>query len=114
MRIKESARRVNTWADKHPVWAWIILVIAMVIIATTIIILGGGRNTYADEPFKPSGWHYMASEGLEYTCDPVLGVIVRHPQYGDADHPTSGVITLAVTSYAEMTNEQRARMCDGR
>lgn len=109
MQIKKTLSLINGWAEEHPVKAELSMILATILIAVTILSVGGATSR-ADERWKPTDWHPMAISELSYACDPVLGVVVKRPQFRDG----SGLVALSVTSYTQMTVEQRARMCDGR
>lgn len=109
MQIKKIPSLINGWAEEHPVKAELSAIFAMILVAVAILSVGG-TTSHADEQWKPTDWHPMAISELSYACDPVLGVVVKRPQFRDG----SGLVALSVTSYAQMTAEQRARMCDGR
>jgi hypothetical protein len=68
----------------------------------------------SQEQPKITDWKPMAVSGLEYACDPVLGVIVRHKGYqlGGGDGDAYPNITLSVVPYSQLNIGQRQQMCE--
>lgn len=71
--------------------------------------------TAAQGQTAPQGidWKPMAVPGLEYACDPVLGVIVKHEWYqlGGGDGNKYSNWTITVTPYSQLSPGQRDQMC---
>jgi hypothetical protein len=115
---KAKHRKLST-VERHPLRTWLI--------ASVFVLLGAGLVTAcassnpvqaSEEPQQAPAqteWKPMAVPGLEYACDPVLGIIVKHvgDQTGSGSGDSYKLWTISVTPYSQTTAEQETKMCGG-
>ena len=107
---KGKHRQPVNWRSRYMIG--ITTIAALVITACAAMV---PTPTQAQESFKPADWKPMAVLGLEYACDPVLGVIVKHEWWqtgagGDSYKNWS----ISVTPYSQLNIGQRQQMCEAR
>jgi hypothetical protein len=63
---------------------------------------------------QPAEWKAMAVQGMEYACDPVLGVLVKH-EWEASTGAANGRYhnwTVSVVPYTQLSSNQRQQMCE--
>ena len=108
--VKGRHRKPGNWRLKYLSGLTVLALIVIAACATA-----APSSSQAQEPSKATDWRPMAVEGLEYACDPVLGVIVKHvgSQSGvnDNAYPTYKLWNISVTPYTQLTSRQIQEMC---
>lgn len=113
--MAHAKHRKPSTRERYPFRTWLT--------ASVFVLLGMGVAVACAAPAAPAAetqqapasteWKSMAVSGLEYACDPTLGIIVRHTgtQTGASSSESYKTWTISVTSYAQLSTSQMEAMC---
>jgi hypothetical protein len=115
--MSHAKHRKPSVAERHPFRTWLVVSVLALITAGSVVACASSNPVQASTEQQPPAqteWKPMAVPGLEYACDPVLGIIVKHQWQQTGWVAVEGNNwTISVTSYSQTTAEQETKMCGG-